>query len=68
MKFIDDILNKITMYRVVLYGLAILAVIAIALNAFGLLLVGTTWVAMSLGLVTLIITCFVANYVLAKLF
>jgi ferredoxin-NADP reductase len=68
MSFIDNFLNKITMYRVVLYGLTILAVIAIGLNAFGLLLVGTTWMALSLGLVALIITCFVSNYVLAKLF
>ncbi len=68
MNFIDKFLNNITMYRLVLYGLATLAVIAIALCGFGLLLPSVGWVALSLGLVTSVITCFVVNFGLAKLF
>lgn len=61
---IDKLLNRITMYRLVLYGLGGLAVISLLFSALG-------WLAFSFGsllfsLLLLLLTCFTANVLFAK--
>lgn len=65
LRWLDNLLNSITMYRLVLYGLGALAVIAIILAAVGLLDY-SPW-QMVLSLVTLLLVCYGANYLLAHL-
>ena len=63
---IDKFLNSITMYRLVVYTLIILAVYAIGLAFFGVIHHGG--MAYIYSLVTLIVVCYVSNYLFAKLF
>ncbi len=64
MKIIDNFLNNITMYRLVLYYLALLVVIAAILSAFGILafnlfaIIGST--------IFLIAVCWITNTIFAK--
>ena len=63
---IDKILNRITMYRLVLYYLVLLVVVAIALSFFGLLPFQPLDL---LGAVSLLIfVCWIANSAFAKVF
>lgn len=65
MKIIDDFLNQITMYRLVLYGLFILAGISIIFGFFGIISYSAFSLAMSL--VILIFSCAVFNFIFAKI-
>lgn len=62
---IDQFLNSITMYRLVMYGLAILSGIAVVLSFFSLL--PFTPVNLILSLFFLTVICMGINYVFAKL-
>jgi ferredoxin-NADP reductase len=65
-RFIDDFLNGITMYRLLLYGLGILAITAAAFSITGTLPYKPA--ALLLPLAVLLAVCYVANKVLAKLY
>ncbi|HTR18499.1 MAG TPA: hypothetical protein VMH91_00765 [Candidatus Paceibacterota bacterium] len=64
--FIDDILNRITMYRLVLYYLVVLVLTAFALGFFGLLQYDPASLAFSAILITLV--CMATNWVFARTF
>lgn len=64
-QWLDKFLNSITMYRLVLYGLGGLVVVAIILAGFGLLSF-SPW-SLIISLVLLLLTCYGANYMFAKL-
>jgi ferredoxin-NADP reductase/Na+-transporting NADH:ubiquinone oxidoreductase subunit NqrB len=66
MNFLDSFLNRITMYRLVLYGLCVLVAYSFALSIVGILSYGATNLAVSLAI--LLAMCWVSNYVFAKLF
>ncbi len=65
-QFVDNILNSITMYRVVLYGLIVMAVYAVVCGLLG----GLSYSGLSLiySEVVLLVVCFVANWLFAKFF
>ncbi len=65
MKYIDNFLNGITMYKLVLYGLQILAGLSIILGFLGHLSSGG--VSLILSFLTLTITCWATNTVFEKL-
>ena len=65
LKLIDRWLNKITMYRLVMYVLALLAAAAMMLAWFGISPAGGLTLAWSLALVVGV--CYAANLILAKL-
>jgi len=66
LKFIDNQLNQITMYRLVIYLLVVLSIYALALSAFGFLYLDVVSLTGSFILVSLV--AFVTNYSLAKIF
>lgn len=66
MRFVDNFLNSITMYRLVLYGLAVLALFAFGLSLAGVL--NFTPLSLILSAATLIAVCYASNYIFAKLF
>lgn len=66
MNFIDKFLNSITMYRLVLYSTAILAVLGILFSFFGLLPFQGFY--MLLSLIVLLMVCYGTNYLFGKLF
>lgn len=63
-RMIDSFLNSITMYRVVLYGLLFLVAVTFVLGGSGHLYY--TPLQQTISLVTLGVTCFVANWLCAK--
>ena len=63
---IDNILNRITMYRLVLYYLIFLLVAAVALSLFGLLPFQPLDLLVSLSV--LVFVCWVANSIFARVF
>jgi Na+-transporting NADH:ubiquinone oxidoreductase subunit NqrB len=63
---IDNILNRITMYRLVLYYLIFLVVAAVALSLFGLLPFQPLDLLVSLSV--LVFVCWVANSTFARVF
>lgn len=63
---INNFLNSITMYRLVLYGLSALSLFALVLSIFGIL--NFTPYALALSAAILIISCYASNYIFAKLF
>jgi ferredoxin-NADP reductase/Na+-translocating ferredoxin:NAD+ oxidoreductase RnfD subunit len=65
MKYIDTILNSLTMYKVVLYSLIILAVAAMMLGGLGLLSYNP--LQMFISFVILFTTCYFSNLLFAKL-
>jgi ferredoxin-NADP reductase/Na+-translocating ferredoxin:NAD+ oxidoreductase RnfD subunit len=65
LRFIDRQLNTITMYRLLLYGLAVIAGASIALSLLGVSGLGSVSLLLSLGL--LIVVCYGANQLLASL-
>lgn len=60
MKYIDNFLNSITMYRLVLYSTVLLTVLGIAASFLGLL--PYSGVGMLISLVILVATCMFVNY------
>jgi ferredoxin-NADP reductase len=62
---IDKFLNNITMYKTVLFGLIVLAAFAIASAFLGTLTF--SGVSMVLSLLIISVTCFVTNFICAKL-
>jgi len=66
MKYIDDFLNRITMYRVVLYGLSILSMVSILFGFTDLLPYGGFSQITTLGI--LLVVCFVTNYFFSKIY
>ncbi len=65
MPYIDDFLNSITMYRLVLWGLAALAALAVALGFFGL--IAYSGLGLLLSAAVLFCACWSANYLFALL-
>ncbi len=66
MKYIDNYLNGITMYRLMLNGLFMLTAVAIILGFAGILSYGGLTLIYSFIILTMV--CYVSNYLLAKLF
>jgi ferredoxin-NADP reductase/Na+-translocating ferredoxin:NAD+ oxidoreductase RnfD subunit len=66
MRFIDDILNRITMYRLVLYYLVVLVLWAFVLGFFGALPFDPTSLAFSTTLILLV--CWGTNWIFARIF
>lgn len=63
---IDNLINAITMYRLVLYGLIVLAVLSVILSVAGILSLSP--LALILSIVILLVSCYVSNLIFAKLF
>ncbi len=66
MKYIDTILDSLTMYRVVLYSLTILILYSFVLSLLGLL--SLSWVNLLASCVILLASCIVTHYLFKKLF
>ena len=66
MPYIDSLLNRITMYRLTLYGLSVLAACSILLGFTGVISYGGVSLGLSLGL--LIAASYAFNYLFALLF
>jgi ferredoxin-NADP reductase len=66
LKAIDAFLNRLTMYKIVLYGLIVLLVIADILAWIGTLSIGP--VALLVSALVLGITCYVSNELLGRLY
>lgn len=66
MKIIDNFLNSITMYRLVLYSLCCLAAVSIIFSVFGL--ISYPPLGLISSLVILLVSCFFSNIVFSKLF
>lgn len=64
-RWIDNVLNSITMYRLVLYGLGGLAILSIIFSACGL--VSFSPFGFIISLFVLLVVCFGSNFILAKL-
>src|SRR5512140_2936951 len=64
LKLIDRLLNRITMYRLVLYYLIFLAAAAFLLSGFGYLSYDPYGVLFSIGF--LIAVCWVVNWIFAR--
>jgi len=65
-RLVDNVLNRITMYRLVLYYLIFLVLAAIALSLFGFLPFQPMDLVASVSV--LVIVCWIANSALAKVF
>jgi ferredoxin-NADP reductase/Na+-translocating ferredoxin:NAD+ oxidoreductase RnfD subunit len=66
MRFIDDILNQITMYRLVLYYLAALVLAAFVLGFFGALPFDPT--ALAFSTILILLACWATNWIFARTF
>ncbi len=66
MKYIDSILNKITMYRLVLYYLLVLLGAAFVFGFFNIFIIDPTALAFSTMVITLV--CMATNLVFARVF
>jgi ferredoxin-NADP reductase len=66
MKYIDNILNGITMYRLMLWGLASLAIVSVLLSFFGLVSYGPA--SLTLSVTILLFVCFLSNTIFAHFF
>ncbi|MCW1907931.1 MAG: oxidoreductase [Candidatus Saccharibacteria bacterium] len=64
LKAVDELLNSITMYRLLVYALSSLALIAIVFSFTGVLTLSGP--GLSLSLSTLLVVCFAVNWALAK--
>lgn len=62
-KFIDRLLNRFTMYRVVLYGLMIMAAFAVLFGFLGWISFGG-W-QLLLSMLVLVVSCYFSNYIFA---
>lgn len=63
---IDNLINAITMYRLVLYGLIILAVLSLVLSIVGILSLSP--IVLVVSLIILTISCYLSNFIFSKLF
>jgi len=63
LRFIDDQLNGITMYRLLVYGLGVIAAVGIIFSFLGVLSLSGTALLLSLGI--LVATCYVVNKFMA---
>ncbi|HEV8677719.1 MAG TPA: oxidoreductase, partial [Candidatus Paceibacterota bacterium] len=63
---VDKFLNGITMYRLVMWGLAIVAAYSFAASLLGF--VGYNWISLAASFFALLIACFVSNLVLSRIF
>ncbi len=66
MTFIDDILNRITMYRLVLYYLVVLVFASFVLSFFGLLPFEPT--ALAFSTTVILAACFATNWIFVRTF
>ena len=66
MKYVDNFLNGITMYKLVLYGLCVLVGVTIILGFLGFL--PYSGMSFIYSILVLVITCWVSNLVLARIF
>ena len=66
MRFVDNFLNGITMYRMVLYGLTALTFLAILFGFLGVLPYAGYWLFASAAI--LLASCYISNYIFAKIF
>ena len=66
LKFIDDFLNKTTMYRLTLYCVGALWALALVFSLFGVLHYNSIYLIESL--ITIFITCFAINEFFAKIY
>jgi ferredoxin-NADP reductase/Na+-translocating ferredoxin:NAD+ oxidoreductase RnfD subunit len=66
MRFIDNILNKVTMYRLVLYYLIALIVAALGLSFFGVLAFDAT--ALAFSTIIILLVSLATNWVFARVF
>lgn len=66
MKIIDDFLNSITMYRLVLYSLIILFAVSLLLSFLKIIPYSPLDLIVSLGVI--LATCAISNYLLSSLF
>jgi ferredoxin-NADP reductase len=66
LKFVDDFLNRITMYRLVLYYLIFLLAVAVILSAVGVLGYDPFALLFSIGF--LLAACSITNWIFAKAF
>ncbi len=66
MKYVDDFLNKITIYKLVLYGLLVLIVYSVGMSFFGF--VAFSPLSLIYSALALSVSCYLANLLLAKLF
>lgn len=66
MKYIDNYLNRITMYRVVLYGLTGLVFLSILLSMIGL--VSYSSFSILVSLILLCFVCYISNLALSRIF
>lgn len=66
MQYIDNFLNRITMYKLVLYGLQILALISIILGFAGV--VSYSGISLLYSALVITIVCYTSNYLLARIF
>ena len=63
---IDKFLNSITMYRLVLYGLSVLALFSFAFSLFGI--IHYSFSSLLLSLIFLISICYLTNFLFSKIF
>ncbi len=63
---VDNLINSITMYRLVLYGLISLTILSFLLSFFQIL--SLNLLVMLLSLIILLASCFFSNYIFSKLF
>jgi ferredoxin-NADP reductase/Na+-translocating ferredoxin:NAD+ oxidoreductase RnfD subunit len=61
---IDDVLNEVTMYRLLIYGLSLFAAVALVLAGLGSLSLSLSGLLVSFGVLSVV--CYGANYLLAK--
>ncbi len=65
-RIVDNFLNSITMYRLVLYALMVLFIISITFGLFGLIIYNP--LSQIISLMVFVATCYVANKIFAHLF
>ncbi len=65
MKYIDNFLNGITMYKLVLYSLVALAGLSIVFSFFGIL--SYSPLSLIISIVSIVFVCFVSNTIFAKI-
>ncbi len=65
---IDRFINSITMYRLTLYGLAVIFIYALIVSSFGLMDFPFKPLVLIGSLAVLIIVCYISNLVFAKIF
>lgn len=66
MNFVDTFLNNITMYRLVLYGLSLIAFVAIVLGFVGV--IPYSGITLIVSLVVMLASAFVFNYLFSRIF